>query len=91
MALPAQTDANRHDGPRRNITFKVDDERVTTRDDRMTPNEILTLVHLDPASHYLVELKGREQVSYRNHGNDEIRVHDGSVFVSVSTGPTPVS
>lgn len=91
MVLPAQTDVDRHDGPRRKITFTVDGERITTHDDRLTPNQILTLAQVDPASHYLVEIKGRHQTSYQGHGDEPIHVHDGDVFVSVSTGPTPTS
>jgi hypothetical protein len=91
MTLPVQADADRHDGPRRKVTFTVDGERFTTREDRLTPNDILALAGLDPATHYLVEVKGRHQTSYEGRGDEKIRVHDGDVFVSVSTGPTPVS
>jgi hypothetical protein len=39
----------------------------------------------------LVEVKGRYQHSYERRGEEPVRVHDGDVFVSVSTGPTPLS
>jgi hypothetical protein len=91
MTLSVQTDADRHDRPRRKITLTVDGERVTTHEDLLTPNQILTLAQVDPTSHYLVEIKGRHQTSYQDRGDEQIRVHDGDVFVSVSTGPTPTS
>ena len=93
MVLPMQTDADRHGGHGhdRRITLTVDGERITVRDERMTPNEILTKAGIDPTTHYLVEVKGRDQTSYEGRGDIEIRVHDGDKFVSVSTGPTPTS
>jgi hypothetical protein len=91
MAQPMQTDADRHGGHDRRITFTVDGEPITIRMERITPNEILTKAGIDPATHYLVEIKGRHQTSYQGRGDTEIRVHDGDKFVSVSTGPTPTS
>ncbi len=91
MTVPVQTDADRHDDPRHKITLTVDGERVTTPDDRLTPNQILALARVDPASHYLVGIEGRHQTSYQGRGDEQIRVHSGQVFVSVSTGPTPTS
>ena len=91
MALPTQTDADRDSGHDRRITFTVDGERITVRTERMTPNEILTKAEIDPATHYLVEIKGRDQISYEGRGDIEIRIRNGDKFVSVSTGPTPTS
>lgn len=93
MVLPTQTSDDRRSGldHDRKISFKVDGERITVRTQRMTPNEILLKAGIDPASHYLVEIKGRDQTSYEGQGDVEIRVHDGDKFVSVSTGATPTS
>ena len=77
--------------PGRPITFTVDREPVTTTQERLTANQILDLAGIDAATNYLVQVKGREQVSYEGRGDEEIRVHDDEVFVSVSTGPTPTS
>jgi hypothetical protein len=77
--------------PGRPITFTVDGEPVQTREHRLTPNQILGLAGIDPASHYLVQVKGRQQVSYQGKGEEPIIVHEHAVFVSVSTGPTPTS
>lgn len=83
-----------HEGaarPERPITFTVDGEPVTTSEERLTANQILGLAGIDPAANYLVQIRGREQVSYQGRGDEEIRVHEHEVFVSVSTGPTPTS
>lgn len=77
--------------PGRPITFTVDGEPVTTSKERLTANQILRLAGIDPTANYLVEVRRREQVSYQGRGDEEIRVHEHEVFVSVSTGPTPTS
>jgi hypothetical protein len=77
--------------PGRPITFTVDGEPVQTRERRLTPNQILGLAGIDPASHYLVQVKGRQQISYQGKGEEPITVRQHAVFVSVSTGPTPTS
>jgi hypothetical protein len=77
--------------PGRPITFTVDQEPVTTTEERLTPNQILSMAGIDPATNYLVQIRGREQESYQGRGDEEIRVHEHEVFVSVSTGPTPTS
>ena len=77
--------------PGRPITFTVDGEPVTTTEEHLTANQILSLAGIDPATNYLVRVKGREQESYEGRGDQEIRVHEHEVFVSVSTGPTPTS
>jgi len=77
--------------PGRPITFTVDGEPVTTPEEILTPNQILTLAGIDPATNYLVKVSGREQESYQGRGDERIRVHEHEVFVSVSTGPTPTS
>lgn len=77
--------------PPHTITFTVDDEPVTTEDRSLTPVDIMTLAGVDPATHYLVQVQGRHQTSYQDKPNEEIKVHPNEVFVTVSTGPTPVS
>lgn len=77
--------------PDRPVTFTVDGESITTTEEQLTPNQILGLAGIDAASNYLVRIDGRHQVSYQEHPNDPIRVHNHEVFVSVSTGPTPTA
>ena len=73
------------------VQVKIDGEETLLPSREITPNEILSLVGLDPASHYLVEVQGRHQNSYQGAGDGIIRVHNNQVFISLSTGPTPTS
>ena len=79
------------DQAKKRIEFTVDGEPVTTTEDQLTPNQILRLAGIDPATSYLVKVDGRKQESYQGRGDEPIRVHEHEVFVSVSTGPTPTS
>jgi hypothetical protein len=72
-------------------TFEVDGEPVETTEKTLTPNQIMELAGVDPATHYLVELKGREQESYEGRADEPIHVHEKQKFITVATGPTPVS
>ncbi|MEU7757629.1 hypothetical protein [Micromonospora aurantiaca (nom. illeg.)] len=91
MTAPSMHASAEQAKPAKTITFKVDDESITTTEKDLTPNQILNLAGVDPASAYLVEVKGRHQESYEGRGDTPIRVHAGDTFVSVSTGPTPTS
>lgn len=73
------------------IAFTVDGEQVATTARELTPRQILTLAKIDPASHYLVQIEGRHRVSYEAEPDTPIHVHEDAKFISVSTGPTPVS
>ncbi len=73
------------------VTIVLDDEKLVLPDRDTTPNTILRLADLDTSTHYLVEIKGRHQVSYQGKGDEPIRVNDGDTFISLSTGPTPTS
>ena len=76
----------------REIHFKVDGEACVTREHELTPNEIIReFGKKDPATHYLVEIKGDHKESYKGKGDVEIKMRDGMNFQIVSTGPTPVS
>ena len=91
MVTPVQATAESHDHHGRKITFTVDGERIATDKERLTPNEILVLAQIDPATHYLEKIDGRHHTSYQGHGDEPIRMHDGDRFVSLCTGPTPTS
>ena len=70
--------------------FTVDGEPFTTEEHVLTARQILDIAGVDTNSHYLVEIRGREQVEHKNL-DDEIHMHEHAKFISVSTGPTPVS
>lgn len=73
------------------IHFEVDDEHLETTEHELTPVQIMTLAKIDPETNYLVEIEGHRQISLKDRPNDPVELHDGSKFVSVSTGPTPTS
>ena len=74
-------------------TFKfiVDDEEYTTTEHTLTPRQILELVGLDAAKHYLVELQGNHPISFQSKPEETLHMHQQMKFHTVSLGPTPVS
>ena len=73
------------------IKFTVDGEPVQTTERELTPVEIMQLAGVDPATHYLKEIRGKRQISYKDKPNDPIKVHNKQRFVTNSLEPTPVS
>ncbi|HYT69427.1 MAG TPA: hypothetical protein VEL51_23615 [Vicinamibacterales bacterium] len=73
------------------FNYTVDDEPQSTGAHVLTPVQILGAANIDSSSHYLVQLEGQHQVSYQEKPNEEIHMHDHMKFISISTGPTPVS
>jgi hypothetical protein len=59
------------------IEITVDGRPITLDDPETTPNEVLRLAGLDPATNYLVRVDGRHQVSFEGRGDEHIRVHPG--------------
>jgi len=71
--------------------YTVDDEPQSTSAHILTPNEILNNAKIDAATHYLVQLEGKNHVSYQGKPSEQIHMHEHMKFISISTGPTPVS
>lgn len=71
--------------------YTVDDESQSTTLHELTPVQILGNAGIDAASHYLVQIEGNHRVSYQDRPNDPIHMHEHMKFISISTGPTPVS
>ena len=71
--------------------YTVDDEPQSTSEHTLTPDQILTRAGIDPATHYLVQIIGHTQQSYKDTPNEPIHMHEHMKFVSVFTGGTPVS
>jgi hypothetical protein len=84
--MNAQADKHPHE-----IEFEVDGEPLETTEKTLTANQIMGFAGVDPTSHYLVELKGREQNSYQGRADEPIHIHEKQKFITVATGPTPVS
>lgn len=74
------------------ITYTVDGEPQTTTEHELTARQILQKAGIDPDAHYLVQiLPNGDRVSFQEEPNKEIKLHNHDKFVSVLTGPTPVS
>ena len=73
------------------IDYTVDDEPQSTTSKVLTPRQILTDAGIDTATHYLVQLQGQHQISYKDTPDVEIKMHEHMKFISIATGPTPVS
>jgi hypothetical protein len=74
------------------IHYMVDGEPQETTKHKLTVAEIMRLAGVDPAKHYLIQLKshGGEQ-SYKDQPEIVIHLHEGMKFITASLGPTPVS
>lgn len=70
------------------VTVQVDQIQVTSPQ-QTTAGDLLVAAGLDPTARQLVEVNGRHQTSYESTAN--LQLHRGQVFITVSTGPTPVS
>lgn len=71
--------------------YTVDTEPQSTTEKELTPTQILTNADIDASTHYLVQLEGGHRVSYQGKPSEEIHMHENMKFISISTGPTPVS
>jgi hypothetical protein len=69
----------------------IDDEEQTTTEDHLTATQILTNAGLNPGQYYLVLIRGQNQVSYQEKGDEQIHIHPNLKFISVFIGATPVS
>lgn len=74
------------------LGFTIDGEGYPLRERKLTAGDILGYAGKDFGTHYLVELLGQggQQRDYRR-ASDAVTVHPGSRFLTVSTGPTPVT
>jgi hypothetical protein len=70
--------------------FFVDGEPQFTTEHTLTMAQILNSVGLDPATHFLVEIRGNHQIEHRDP-SEEIHIHEKQKFITVFTGETPVS
>lgn len=77
--------------PDKEVEIVFDGEPLRLPSAHITPNEVLVVAGLDPATHYLVAIRGRHQISYQGKGDDPIHVHKNESFIALSTGPTPTS
>jgi len=79
------------DKEKHTINYFVNDEPQSTTEEELTPVQILTKAGIDPGSNYLVEIRGKQKISYKDTPSKPIKMHKNMKFISVSTGPKPVS
>jgi len=77
------------DKPEKKVIVTVDERDVPTPKDT-TPRALLVAAGLDPTQRQLVRVKGKHQEPFTDL-DQEINVHEGEQFITVSTGGTPVS
>lgn len=73
------------------FTIHIDGEPFEAPEKTMTANEILSLGGLSTDDHYLIEIKGKHQDTFEGRGGEKVHLHEGSRFISVFIGPTPVA
>ena len=72
------------------IVYFVDDEKQETTNPILTVAQVLEKAGLDPKTHYLVELRGEHQIKHIDP-NEKLHLHEHEKFISVFSGPTPLS
>lgn len=78
--------------PRGLITIVVDGEPYDAPRRVMTPSEIIeAATNKNPGNHYLVQITKYERVSYKDKGDEPIRLKKGLKFQVICTGPMTVS
>jgi len=70
--------------------YTVDGEVQHTTAHDLTAGQILSNAGLKPAERYLIELKGKDQVPYKDP-TTLVHLHEHAKFVSAFIGPVPVS
>ncbi len=73
------------------ISITIDHEPYQAPANPMTANDLLRLGGLDPANHYLVQIKASERIKYDGRGEQPIFLYDGAKSVGHYTGEKPVS
>lgn len=71
--------------------YTIDGEPQTTSEHTLTAFQILQNAGIDTATHYLVEIQGQHQDSYKDKPDEPIHIHQHMKFISVFNGPTTVS
>lgn len=76
---------------KKKIEYTVNGKAQSTDQKGLTARQILVNAGIDPESNYLVQIVGKKQIPYKDDPDEIIKIKDGMKFISISTGPTPVS
>lgn len=71
--------------------YEVDGEAQTTAEHILTPVQIMQNAGVDPKTHYLVQMIGKERKSYKDNPTEPIHMHNKMEFFTNALEPTPVS
>lgn len=71
--------------------YTVDGESQSTPEHTLTATQILANAGIDVANHYLVQVEGNHQTSYKDNPGQAIHMHQHAKFISVFKGETTVS
>lgn len=82
-------DTTPHPDHDHDVTVEVDGELVTSPRET-TVGDLLQAAHLDPAARKLVLLHGRKTTEYPDP-TVPLELHPHERFITIATGPTPVS
>lgn len=77
--------------PYQHINIEVDDEEYPVTEVLMTPEEIMVLAGLDPTKHYLKQIIGHTDITYKNDPKHIIGIIDNMKFSSCRIANTTVS
>ncbi|MGY4540028.1 hypothetical protein ACVW0P_004470 [Mucilaginibacter sp. UYNi724] len=77
--------------PYRSIAIEVDDEKYPVTEVLMTPKEIMVLAGLDANKHYLKQIIGHTDITYKNDPDHIIGIVDCMKFSSCKITSTTVS
>lgn len=73
------------------IHYTVNDEPQSTTEKELTPIQIMQSAGVDPETNYLIEIKGHQQVSYKDKPTEPIKMHNNMKFITNFVGPTQVA
>lgn len=77
--------------PYHHVSIEVDDEKYPVTEVLMTPKEIMVLAGLDPQKHYLKQIIGHTDITYKNDPDHVIGIVDCMKFSSCKIANTTVS
>jgi hypothetical protein len=73
------------------IHYSVNGEPQVTVDRELTPVKIMEKAGINPSENFLVEIRGRDRISFKNEPTKPIDIHPNEIFVTEYMGPVPVS
>lgn len=89
MAQKTRADEGK-DKPGQPFRIVIDGEEYETSEQELTVRAILELAGVDPNTHVLVQIRGREQERHEDL-DQGIKINSGLKFVTVSREPVPVA